>query len=328
MKSVISILAMLLVMGTTTLRAAESDGIPAKAPKADLNTKQMKKIEEGIYEIPESKGILLTHIPAGEFIMGSPESKIGRRTDEVQHKVKITKPFYMGVKEITQAQYMSAMHPDHQELAWKSAAWGHHIPSFFVGGPWSVELTNVKSPLSSERPMEMLTWDEAISFTKWLNKREAAAGRLPKGYIYRLPTEAEWEYACRAGSSGAFGVKGDRKEFLFYNSAWSSSIPNPFGRRKPNPWGLYDMHGSVYEWVIDWYGPYNKKERSDPVGPKSGKERVMRGGSVVSMLEESGEWKASEADLVRSIRSASRNHLPQDFELPITGMRLVLAPGS
>ena len=180
MKSVISILAMLLVMGTTTLRAAESDGIPAKAPKADLNTKQMKKIEEGIYEIPESKGILLTHIPAGEFIMGSPESKIGRRTDEVQHKVKITKPFYMGVKEITQAQYMSAMHPDHQELAWKSAAWGHHIPSFFVGGPWSVELTNVKSPLSSERPMEMLTWDEASLLRNGLTNAKPQPVVCPK----------------------------------------------------------------------------------------------------------------------------------------------------
>ncbi|MHC5058347.1 MAG: formylglycine-generating enzyme family protein, partial [Planctomycetota bacterium] len=123
-----------------------------------------------------------------------------------------------------------------------------------------------------------------------------------------------------------FRAVGDRSEFIFSTSAFDGRLTPPHGRRKPNPWGLYDMHGMVYEWVLDWYGPYGTGPRTDPLGPATGTERVMRGGCYVSAREKIGEREATEAEMVRSIRSASRNHLPPDFELPITGMRVALAP--
>ena len=168
--------------------------------------------------------------------------------------------------------------------------------------------------------MDMLSWDEAAAYAQWLTRREAKAGRLPKGYIYRLPTEAEWEYACRAGTKTPFNTQGDTHTFFAFG------INSPFGRRKPNAWGLYDMHGGVYEWVQDWYAPYNVKESTDPQGHKTGKERVVRGGCTISMQEKDGERETSPAERLRFVRSASRHKLPQDHELPITGMRLVLGP--
>ena len=107
---------------------------------------------------------------------------------------------------------------------------------------------------------------------------------------------------------------------------FDGNMLSPFGRRKANSWGLYDMHGSLYEWVADWYGPYDKKQQQDPKGPAEGDEKVMRGGSYMSHRLKDGEWETTEAEKMRNIRSASRNHLPPDYELPITGMRIVLGP--
>jgi len=173
----------------------------------------------------------------------------------------------------------------------------------------------------------MLSWEEAAAYAAWLNRREAAAGRLPPGYVYRLPTEAEWEYACRAGSEGPFGTDGEIEAFFgFSPSDFDGNVLCPFGRRKANPWGLYDMHGSLYEWVQDWYGPYEPNAREDPKGPDEGDEKVMRGGSYMSYREKDGQWETTAAEKMRNIRSASRNHLPPDYPLPITGMRMVLGP--
>ena len=309
-------------MMTALLLLATAMPLCADAPKADLDVGRMKNLKEGIYEIPDSHGVMLTLIKAGKFEMGSDKKEVGRRADETKRKIKISRPFYIGIMEITKAQYMNAMHPDHEEDGINKGPWGHHIPAFYKGGPWGVERTHVKSPLESDRPMDMLTWEEAMAYCKWLNKREAAAGRLPKGYEYRLPTEAEWEYACRAGSTGQFGVEGELETFMDTKAeVWNGTVSSPIDRRKPNPWGLYDMHGSLYEWVMDWYGPYDEKQKVDPVGPAEGKERVMRGGCYVSM--KAGE-NATEADKLRRVRCASRSHLPADFDLPITGMRIVL----
>jgi len=299
---------------------------PGRPEVTTLSVAQMKRLEDGRYEVPDSHGMVLTRVPAGEFVMGSEKDEVGRQGDETPHKVTISRPFYMGVAEVTQQQYMNAMHPDHQEDGINRGPWGHHLPAIYRGGPWGVARTHVKSPLTNPAPMEMLSWEEAVGFTEWLNKREAAAGRLPDGYVYRLPTEAEWEYACRAGRDGPFGVEGDRGEFIFTGSAFGGELTPPQGRRKPNPWGLHDMHGMVYEWVLDWYGPYVTGAQTDPTGPEAGTERVMRGGCYVSAREKILGRDATEAEMLRSIRSASRGHLPPDFELPITGMRVVLAP--
>jgi formylglycine-generating enzyme required for sulfatase activity len=287
---------------------------------------QTKSLTPGVYEVPESHGVRLTHIPSGVFVMGSPAGEVGRRDDETQRKITISRPFYMGTKEITQAQYMNAMHPDHVEDRMNAGPWAHHLPAFYKGGPWGVERTHVKSPLESDKPMDMLTWEEAVAYCAWLTNREAAAGRLPKGYVYRLPTEAEWEYACRAGSTGPFGVEGELDTFMdFKADIWDGTTSNPIGQRKANPWGLYDMHGSLFEWVLDGYGPYDASQTTDPQAVVPDSEKVMRGGSYMSHKPAEDKDKPSDANKFRSIRSASRSHLPRDFELPVTGMRIVLA---
>ena len=302
-------------------------GHGADSETKPLAIRQMKSLAAGVYEVPESHGLTLAHIAAGEFVMGSPKKEVGRRSDEKQRKITISRPFYMGIKEVTQAQYMNAMHPDHVEDRINAGPWTHHLPAFYKGGPWGAERTHVAAALESDKPMDMLTWEEAVAYCAWLTKREAAAGRLPEGYVYRLPTEAEWEYACRAGSTGPFGVEGELETFMDLKAdIWDGTTSNPIGQRKANPWGLYDMHGSLFEWVVDGYAPYGAKQAVDPLAVVPDADKVMRGGSYMSHLPAEDKDKPSDANKFRSIRSASRRHMPRDFDLPITGMRVVLGP--
>ena len=302
-------------------------GGSATAQTEPLTVSKMMTLSNGGYEVPDSHGVRLTYIPAGTFVMGSPAGEVGRRDDETQRKITISLPFYIGIKEITQAQYMNAMHPDHVEDRMNEGPWGHHLPAFYKGGPWGVERTHVTSPLESDRPMDMLTWEEANAYCAWLTEREAAANRLPKGYVYRLPTEAEWEYACRAGSTTPFGVQGELDTFMDLKAdIFDGTTSNPVGRRTANPWGLYDMHGSLFEWVLDGYGPYDPAQTTDPLVIIPDAEKVMRGGSYMSHKPAEDKDELTDANTFRSIRSASRNHLPRDFELPITGMRIILGP--
>ena len=209
--------------------------------------------------ITNSIGMKLVLIPAGEFMMGSPESDEFAADDEMpQHRVRITKPFYLGVYEVTQKQYEQVMHTN---------------PSRF-GGDW-------------RRPVESVSWDDAVEFCRRLSNKEPRE--------YRLPTEAEWEYACRAGSTTRFSW-GDSdsesvmKDFCWYSCnayEWSWTIPHaaetgtqPVGQKRPNAWGLHDMHGNVFEWCKDWYDRdyYGRSSPSDPQGPSAGSYRVNRGG--------------------------------------------------
>ena len=331
-KSIHLLIAISVGLGAMVGCAASGSANPsASARNKPVTTGQMKALAPGVYEVPESHGLTLTHIASGKFVMGSPAGEVGRRDDETQRTVTISQPFYLGIKEITQAQYMNAMHPDHVEDRMNEGPWAHHLPAFYKGGPWGAERTHVAAALESDKPMDMLTWEEARAYCAWLTKREAAAGRLPKGYVYRLPTEAEWEYACRAGSSGPFGVHGELETFMDLKAdIFDGTTSNPIGRRMANPWGLYDMHGSLWEWVVDGYGPYpstgSGQATRDPVGSAQGKEKVMRGGSYMSHKPAEDKDKPSDANKFRSIRSASRNHLPSDYDLPTTGMRIALAP--
>lgn len=201
--------------------------------------------------ITNSIGMKLTYIPAGEFLMGSPRNEERRDDDETQHKVKISKPFLMGVTEVTQGQYKAVMGKN---------------PSYFDG--------------SDDLPVEKVSWEDAVEFCEKLSKKE--------GRTYRLPTEAEWEYACRAGTTTAFNV-GDRPsvDLMNYNGDYTYNGSSrgvdrgktvSVGSFKPNRWGLYDMHGNVYEWCSDWYGDYPKGAVTDPRGPATGRSRVLRGG--------------------------------------------------
>ncbi len=179
----------------------------------------------------------LVRIEAGSFQMGSVDG------EKPVHAVRISKPFYMGKAEVTQAQWKAVMGDN---------------PSYFKG---------------DDLPVEQVTWDDAQEFCRKLS--------LKARREVRLPTEAEWEYACRAGGTGKWTF-GDR-EFDLQDYAWysdnSEAKTHPVGLRKPNAWGLYDVHGNVWEWCADRYGSYSANEAKDPIGLASGEARVLRGGS-------------------------------------------------
>jgi formylglycine-generating enzyme required for sulfatase activity len=121
-----------------------------------------------------------------------------------------------------------------------------------------------------------VSWVEAADFCRKLTERERAAGRLPEGYVYALPTEAQWEYAYRAGSTGTYPEKFSE---MGWNNTNSDNTTHPVGLKQPNAWGLYDMPGNVLEWCSDWYGPYPGGDQIDPAGPRTGSFRMARGGS-------------------------------------------------
>ena len=177
-------------------------------------------------EITNSIGMKLKLIPAGEFMMGSQE--VGP-----QHKVRITKPFYLGVYEVTQAEY--------EEVMGKNPSW------FSKGGGGAEE---VPGEDTSGYPVEQVSWEDAVEFCKKLSAKE--------GKTYRLPTEAEWEYACRAGTTTRFSFGNDGESLAGY--AWYSDNSDvkthSVGEKKPNAWRLHDMHGNVWEWCADWHGLY------------------------------------------------------------------------
>jgi len=195
----------------------------------------------------------MARIPAGEFMMGSPSGELGRDSDEKRHRVRISKSFFLGETEVTQGLWRTVM--------------GSNPSSFKNCG--------------NNCPVEQVSWKDCQEFIRKLN-------RLVSGGGFRLPTEAEWEYAARAGSNSAFANGGisetgcghDRKlDAMGWYCGNSGKKTHPVGGKKPNAWGLYDMHGNVYEWCQDWKGNYPSGSVTDPTGPSSGSDRVLRGGS-------------------------------------------------
>jgi formylglycine-generating enzyme required for sulfatase activity len=215
-------------------------------------------------EITNSIGMNLVLIPKGTFMMGSPTSEQGASYypdgAETQHEVTISEDYYLGVFEVTQGQYEKVMGTN---------------PSYF---PKRV----IGKSDSSMYPVEKVSWEDAVEFCKKLSDlpEEKKAGR-----VYRLPTEAEWEYACRAGSKSAYSFGADSTSLGDY--AWfgenSGNQTHPVGEKKANAWGLYDMHGNVWEWCSDCWGKYPKGSVSDPSGPSEGSYRVFRGGGWVDV---------------------------------------------
>jgi formylglycine-generating enzyme required for sulfatase activity len=235
----------------------------------------------------------LVYIAPAEFLMGSPENEQDRMDDEFQHSVRLTKGFYLGVTEVTQGQWQAVMDTNRSAF-----------------------------PGDANRPIDMVSWEHAVAFCQKLSERE--------GKEYRLPTEAEWEYACRAGTTTRFSF-GDQDDALYrYGNCRDGSTTNglqgqdlnnrdghentaPVGSYQCNGWGLYDMHGNVWEWCADWYDPkYPSGTVADPSGPASGTSRVLRGGS----------WSRHSF----SCRSARRYaRYPSVFD-PTTGFRVVYSP--
>jgi formylglycine-generating enzyme required for sulfatase activity len=197
----------------------------------------------------------MVFIPSGSFTMGSAASEPDRFGDEgPQTSVTISGGFLMGIYPVTQGLYESVTGLN---------------PSSFTGDP--------------ELPVEQVSWFDATNFCYLLTLRERVAGRLPVGCAYRLPTEAEWEYACRAGTTTRFYYGDDLSYAALPDHAWysdNSEGTRSVGQKPPNPWGLYDMAGNVWEWCLDRYGPgYPGGSAVDPAGPASGNNRVLRGGS-------------------------------------------------
>jgi formylglycine-generating enzyme required for sulfatase activity len=240
--------------------------------------------EAGGKTLTNSIGMKLVLIPAGKFLMGSPATEKERDPQEVQHEVEITKPFYLGAYEVTQAQYA--------RLMGKPREGGRH-------NPWNPGARFEPGRGGSlDHPIENIRWNHVVEFCKRLTAlpEEKKAGRK-----YRLPTEAEWEYACRAGTTTpfAFGTSLSSKQANFNGRFPYGGAPaGPYlrqtakvGSYAPNAWGLYDMHGNVAEWCSDFYDPdyYKKSPKRDPTGPAKGVlstdykgfYRIVRGGCWV-----------------------------------------------
>ena len=194
----------------------------------------------------------LVDIPAGSFTMGSPENEAGRDDDENQVQVRITKPFRMGRTVVTQGQWREVVGTE----------------------PWRYAGLDEES-CGDDFPAVYVSWDDAVLFCQTLTDLEREMGRLTATQSYRLPTEAEWEYACRAGTTTAytFGLK----QYGWYRDNSGGRL-HRVAEKKPNPWGLFDMHGNVWEWCADWHDA-TLAGGDDPVGPAAGSRRVCRGGN-------------------------------------------------
>ena len=262
----------------------------------DLLTKTQKenhkKLEEIRIILPDNVKLEMVKIPAGSFTMGSSTGDILKIPQETPHRVTLTRDYWMGKYEVTQAQWKAVM--------------GNN-PSRFEG---------------DNRPVTRISWNDAKKFCNKLNKKYA--DKLPAGCKFDLPTEAQWEYACRAGTTTALnngtnltsmtGTCSNLNEVGWYGKN-RKSMMHPVGQKRPNNWGLYDMHGNVWEWCRDWYADYPNYPNgrvTDPVGPSSGSSRVVRGGSCY--------------DIAAICRSSFRLYWEPEFRSYNIGFRLALVP--
>ncbi len=297
--------------------------------------------------------LTLAPIPAGTFTMGSPKNEPGRSQREgPQTNVTISQPFWLGQTEVTHAQWRAVMGTD---LVMQAREMLDDDTLYDIAGKLQTLRDYYKEAKNSDpndlvynggddAPMYWVNWQEAVTFCRRLTEREGAAGRLPSGYVFRLPTEAEWEYACRAGTTdatyaGAMEIKGRANAPVLDRIAWyagnssegyvgmgantsdwrekqypgGTAAQRAVGTKRPNNWGLFDMLGNVWEWCGDWDADKLPGGTvRDPTGPVSGTQRVFRGGS----------WGNPPA----VCRAAARTSFPPNMRLNGIGFRLALAP--
>ncbi|MGA2069396.1 MAG: formylglycine-generating enzyme family protein [Thermoguttaceae bacterium] len=276
---------------------------------------QEPKEAGGKKQITNSIDMKLVLIPAGEFTMGSRESAEDTaaffnktlsvdvlkadvfKDEHPQHRVRITRPFYLGTYHVTRGQFRQFVadteYKTDAEKGEKPGAWGWNPEKKGFESSEKYSWRNAGFEQTDEHPVLNVSWNDAVAFCKWLSRKE--------GKTYRLPTEAEWEYACRAGTTTRY-YSGDDPETLakvanVADAAAKAKFPNwytikasdgyvftsPVGSFKSNAFGLYDMHGNAWQWCADWYGAkyYDASPAEDPTGPASGTVRVLRGGSWV-----------------------------------------------
>ena len=221
-------------------------------------------------------GIAFLPIPAGTVRMGSPDGQ-GEADEHPAHRVELTRPFYLGRTPVTVDEFRGFV----QATGYRTEAEQGGGASVPLGGGLMNQQPDAswRNPYftqSGKDPAVCLSWNDAKAFIAWLNASESTG-------VYRLPTEAEWEYACRAGSSTAF-TYGDDPEQMFLHGwcdPFAAGQTHPVAGKRPNAWGLYDMHGNVWQWCEDWYDKetYRGRAGSDPKGPSQGGAKVQRGGA-------------------------------------------------
>jgi formylglycine-generating enzyme required for sulfatase activity len=267
---------------TTDTAASQTAANQAAAEQAaaDAADASQAAANHTIETVTNSIGMEFVSIPAGSFMMGTDENLAYAAKDETpRHKVTISQPFYLGKYEVTQKEWEAVMDDNPCKLK------------------------------GENNPVETVSYREVLRFIERLNQKEGTDK-------YRLPTEAEWEYAARAGTTSAFFFGddvGSLKRYAWYDRN-SEGKTHPVGQKEPNPWGLYDMHGNVGEWVQDWYDKnyYAQSLASDPRGPSGGSGRVVRGGG----------WDISDEYL----RSAFRNYYSPELRNRSLGFRLAFTP--
>jgi formylglycine-generating enzyme required for sulfatase activity len=221
--------------------------------------------------VTNSLGMRMVRVPPGSFLMGSPPGEPLRQAEETPHRVTLTRAFRVGATEVTERQWSAVMPQG------RSAAAGE------------------------DRPVASVSWKDAQEFCRELSGRE--------GKRYRLPTEAEWEYACRAGATSPAAAGANLGDVAWYSEN-SDASAHAVGRKAPNAWALFDMLGNVAEWTMDVYAPYPREDVKDPPGPTTGSSRVVRGGS----------WRS----FPPALRCAARVGTPESYQVPHVGLRVVL----
>ncbi len=282
------------------------------------------RLSKSLDVFTNSLGMKFFPIRPGSFMMGSPDEENAGLDDEKEHRVTLTEKFFMQSTEVTVGQFRQFVKATgyRTEAETTGGCW-----TSTKGGRWKKKRGSnwenpgfgaaAESPTTDDYPVTCVTWSDAQAFIQWLSRKE--------GKSYGLPTESEWEYACRAGTNTPFAFGrclstdqanygGLGPHFPDCQGVYRVSRKRPItvGSLAPNPWRLFDMHGNVSEWCQDWYGPYPEGNVTDPEGPSSGAERVMRGGHCL-------------AD-AHGCRSAKRWRLPPDMASNAVGFRLVMRP--
>ena len=310
-------------------------------PKLPLTVEDRKEIETLLKNIKDARkgmyagpavgkeflipgiDISLMPIPKGTFTMGTESVRTdGEEADNIAHTVTISRPFWMGKYEVTIGEYLfflndirsntSLSEDVNKNIKWSSGYTPiekNYTMKRGMGETWG----------DKNQPMVGINYLAANEFCQWLTTRERNAKRLPKNYVFRLPTEAEWEYVCRAGTTTDYHIPEGAGEYAIDEYAWhggnSEEKTSPVGKKKPNPWGVHDLHGNVWEWCYDWYdGDYLPDDVTDPVGPASSNDnlKVARGGSFVSETSD--------------LKSYVRYSIPYKSSKKNVGFRVVLAP--
>ncbi len=304
---VVSLLAALLAVGVLGVlwlsglfHGPASSGPQGNSsnPQGDLSGPQGNSFTNSI-------GMKFVRIEPGTFRMGSLDSEVANDSERPQHEVEITKPYYLGKYPVTRAQFAAfgkdAGYQTGAEEAGDKETW--RKPGDFA---WQADYVQ-----TDDDPVVEVSRNDAMKFCEWLSKKE--------GRTYELPTEAEWEYACRAGTTTAYSFGDDAAKLGDY--AWysdnSGDHTHPVGEKKPNPWGLYDMHGNVWQWCADGFGPYQEGHIKDPKGKTSNNIDVFNIG-----VFRGGSWfTASEY-----CRSARRGTNLTGVRSDDIGFRVVLRP--